>query len=151
MTNLKGRLRMDCSEMLSEELTEEEREEFFNAIYGKAGSERENNKNGEIMPKSERQPSRMIIGTLEIKLYAPWVHSLKEKRMIVKSLTAKIRNKFNVSVIEAENQDLHQSIALGVACAAANSALADSIMDNVITFVEENTEAEITEIRREIR
>lgn len=93
----------------------------------------------------------MIIGTLEIRLYVPWVHSLKEKRMVVKSLTAKIRNKFNVSVIEAEDQDLHQSIVLGVACLAANNALADSIMGNVTTFVEANTEAEITCIRREIR
>lgn len=30
---------------------------------------------------------------LKIKLYAPWVHSLKEKQMVVKSLLAKIRNK----------------------------------------------------------
>lgn len=39
---------------------------------------------------------------LKIKLYAPWVHSLKEKRMVVKSLLAKIRNKFQVSVAEVE-------------------------------------------------
>lgn len=93
----------------------------------------------------------MIIGTLEIKLYASWVHSLKEKRMIVKSLTAKIRNKFNVSVAEVKDQDIHQSIVIGLACVAGNIALADSIMDNVITFIEDNTEAEITDIQREIR
>lgn len=93
----------------------------------------------------------MIIGTLEIKLYAPWVHSLKEKRMIVKSLTAKVRNKFNVSVAEIDDQDLHQSIALGMACVADNTALADSIMDHVIAFIEENTEAGIISVRREHR
>lgn len=93
----------------------------------------------------------MIIETLEIRLYAPWVHSLKEKRMVIKSLTAKIRNKFNVSVVEADDQDLHQSTVLGVACVAANTAQADSIMDHVIAFIEENTEAGITGIRREIR
>ena len=93
----------------------------------------------------------MIIETLEIKLYAPWVHSLKEKRMVVKSLIAKISNKFNVSVAEIEDQDVHQSIVLGLACVAGNTALADSIMDNVITFVENNTEAMITDVLREIR
>lgn len=93
----------------------------------------------------------MIIETLEIRLYAPWVHSLKEKRMIVKSLIAKIRNKFNVSVAETGDQDLHQSIILGIACVAGNHAHADSIMDHVITFVEESTEAEIIGVRREIR
>lgn len=92
----------------------------------------------------------MIIETLEIKLYAPWVHSLKEKRMIVKSLTAKVRNKFNVSVAEIEDQDVHQSIVLGVACVAGNTALADSIMDHVLAFLEANTEAEIVDVRREV-
>ncbi len=93
----------------------------------------------------------MTIETLEIRMYAPWVHSLKEKRMIVKSLIAKIRNKYNVSVIEADDQDFHQSIVLMIACAAGNTALADSTMDNIIAFIEANTEAEITGILREIR
>ena len=93
----------------------------------------------------------MVIESLEIRLYAPWVHSLKEKRMIVKGLTGKISNKFNVSIAEIADQDLHQSIVLGIACVAGNAALADSIMDNVITFIESSTEAEITDIRRELR
>lgn len=93
----------------------------------------------------------MIIETLEIRLYASWVHSLKEKRMIVKSLIAKIRNQFNVSVAEVQDQDVHQSIVLGLACVAGNTALADSIMDHVLTFIENNTEAEIIAVRREIR
>lgn len=93
----------------------------------------------------------MIIESLEMRLYAPWVHSLKEKRMIVKSLTNKISNQFNVSVIEAEDQDLHQSIVLGVVCAAGTIAQADSTIDHVIDFVEQNTEAEIVNVQREIR
>lgn len=93
----------------------------------------------------------MIIETLEIQLYASWVHSLKEKRMIVKSLIAKIRNQFNVSVAEVKDQDVHQSIVLGLACVAGNTALADSIMDHVLTFIETNTEAEIIAVQREVR
>ena len=93
----------------------------------------------------------MIIETLEIRLYAPWVHSLKEKRMVVKSLIAKTKNQFNVSIAEVEDQDIHQSIVLGLACVAGNTALADSIMENVLSFIESGTEAEITGVRREIR
>lgn len=93
----------------------------------------------------------MIIETLEIRLYASWVHSLKEKRMIIKSLIAKIRNKFNVSIAEVDDQDVHQSIVLGLACVAGNTALADSIMDNVITFIENNSETEFIGIQRELR
>ncbi len=93
----------------------------------------------------------MIVESMEIRLYAPWVHSLKEKRMIVKSLTAKIRNQFNVSVAEVADQDIHQSIVIGLACVAGNTAHGDSIADHVINFIESSTEAEIIEVRRELR
>lgn len=93
----------------------------------------------------------MIIGTAEIKLYAPWVYSLKGKRMIVKSLIAKTRNKFNVSIAEIAEQDMHQTIVLGLACVAGSVSHSDSIIDNVISLIESSTEAEITDIVREIR
>lgn len=44
----------------------------------------------------------MRIVTLELTLRANWVHSLKEKRMIIKSLLAKLKNEFNVSVAEID-------------------------------------------------
>ena len=93
----------------------------------------------------------MIIGTAEIKLYAPWVYSLKEKRMIVKSLIAKTRNKFNVSIAEIAEQDTHQTIVLGIACVTSSVSQADSIIDHVITLIESSTEAEIVQIDREMR
>ena len=50
------------------------------------------------------------VAVLQVKLYAPWVHSLKEKRMVAKSLLAKLRNKFQVSAAEVEEQDVHQTL-----------------------------------------
>lgn len=88
---------------------------------------------------------------LRIKLYAPWVNSLKEKRMIVKSIQAKIRNKFQVSVSEVENQDVHQTIVIAVAAIVAHQAQADSLEEEILQFVEMNTEAEIMESEAEIR
>lgn len=93
----------------------------------------------------------MLIATAQIKLYAPWVQSLKDKRMIVKSILAKVHNQFNVSAAEVDEQDVHQIIVIGVASVAGSSAQADSIIDHVIGYIENNTEAEITEIQREIR
>jgi len=95
--------------------------------------------------------STIKIAVLKIKLYAPWVHSLKEKRMVVKSLLAKIRNKFQVSAAEVEDQDIHQSIVIGVAAIVPHSAQADSLLDEIVSFVEQNTEAEIVKEEREIR
>lgn len=92
----------------------------------------------------------MRIAVIQIKLYAPWVHSLKEKRMEVKSLIAKIRSKFNVSAAEVDEQDTHQTIVIGIVGIAANSSQGDSIVDTILSYVESNTEAEIVSISREI-
>lgn len=93
----------------------------------------------------------MIIEVAVVKLYAPWVNSLKEKRMVVKSIIAKLQNKFNVSISEVDAQDIHQTIIIGIAYIAQNVKLADSVIDTVITFIEDNNEAEILDIQREIR
>ena len=92
----------------------------------------------------------MKIATITFKLRAPWVHSLKEKRMIVKSLVAKLQNKFHVSAAEIDEQDTHQIIVIGVAAIVPHNAMADSLMDEISEFVETNTEAEIMDEVREI-
>jgi uncharacterized protein YlxP (DUF503 family) len=93
----------------------------------------------------------MRIAAMTFRLHAPWVHSLKEKRMIVKSLVARLQNKFHVSAAEIDEQDIHQIIVIGVAAIAPNNAMADSLMDEISQFVEENCEAEILDEQREIR
>lgn len=92
----------------------------------------------------------MVIGSTKIKIHTPWVHSLKEKRMVVKSLSAKVRNKYNVSVAEVDEQDIHQITVLGLACVAQDNSHADSILDHVINFIESKTEGEILEVDREL-
>ncbi len=92
----------------------------------------------------------MVIGAIKIKIYIPWAHSLKEKRMVVKSICTKVNNKFNVSIAEIEEQDVHQTIVLGVSCVTADSAQADSIIDHVINFIESSTEGSIIQVEREI-
>lgn len=92
----------------------------------------------------------MIIGSAKIIIQVPWVHTLKEKRTIVKSLCAKVSNKFNASIAEVENQDIHQSIGLGFACVTTDTRVADSMIDAILNFIESNTEGEITHVEREI-
>lgn len=92
----------------------------------------------------------MVIGVVKVRIYTPWVHSLKEKRMVVKSICAKVRNKFSVSIAEVEEQDIHQTTVIGLACIAGEAAHADSMMDHIINFIESNTEGEIVQIDREI-
>ena len=93
----------------------------------------------------------MNIAAMTFRLHAPYVHSLKEKRMIVKSLTAQLQNRFHVSAAETDEQDTHQSIVIGVAAVVPHNAMADSLMEELSRFVEENCDAEIMEETREIR
>ena len=98
-----------------------------------------------------RERDNMRIAVMTFRLRASWVHSLKEKRMIVKSLTAQLQNRFHVSAAEADEQDTHQIIVIGVAAIVPHNAMADSLMEEISVFVEENCEAEILEETREIR
>lgn len=92
----------------------------------------------------------MIIGTGKIYLYANWVRSLKEKRMIVKSITDKVKNKFNISIAEVDNLDMHQSIVIGIACVSNSAKHSNRCIQNVIEYIEQNTEAVIEKIEIEI-
>ncbi|MBR2257261.1 MAG: DUF503 domain-containing protein [Blautia sp.] len=91
------------------------------------------------------------IAVITFRLHAPWVHSLKEKRMIVKSLLAKLQSRFHVSAAEINEQDIHQIIVIATAAIVPHNAMADSLMEDISRFVEENTEAEIIDEEREIR
>ena len=93
----------------------------------------------------------MIIATVTFRLHAAWVHSLKEKRMVVKSLVAQLQNRFHVSAAEIDEQDTHQIIVLGAAAIVPHNAMADRLMEEISAFVDENTEAEILDEQREIR
>ena len=93
----------------------------------------------------------MIIAAMTFRLHAPWVHSLKEKRMVVKSLIAQLQKKFHVSAAEVDEQDIHQIIVIGVAAVVPHHALADSLMEEISQFVETATDAQILEETREIR
>ena len=93
----------------------------------------------------------MIIAAITFRLHAPWVHSLKEKRTVVKSLVTQLQNRFHVSAAEIEEQDIHQSIVIGAAAIVPHNAIADSLMDEISAFVETGTEAEIVDEQREIR
>ena len=92
----------------------------------------------------------MLVGTLEVKLYAPWVHSLKEKRMILKSIMGKLKNHFNIAVNEVAQQDTHQIMVIGIAMIATQMAGIDTTLDHIIEFIEQHTEAEILEMTREV-
>ena len=93
----------------------------------------------------------MQIAAMTFRLHAPWVHSLKEKRMIVQSLITRLQSRLHVSAAEIEEQNTHQIIVIGVAAVVPHQAMADRVMETVSRFVEEHCDAEILEETAEVR
>jgi uncharacterized protein len=71
------------------------------------------------------------VGLLTIELYVPGVTSLKEKRGVVKPLIARLRQEFNVSVAEIEDQDQLGHTVLGVACVSASPDYVHGLLTRV--------------------
>lgn len=77
----------------------------------------------------------MHVGVCKIHFRLPENASLKGKRQVVKSVTARIRNKFNVSVAEVDNLDRWQLATLGICCISNDSRYTNEILSRVVTFV----------------
>ena len=92
----------------------------------------------------------MVIGTLAITLQVPASTSLKEKRTVIRSLIAKLRQTFNVAVAEVADQDLWQSAVIGIVCVSSDSRHADEMCQKVLRFVDNHAEALVTGSRFEL-
>ena len=91
----------------------------------------------------------MVLAYAVFDLHLPGCRGLKEKRMIVKSLKARIRNQFEVSAAEVGGQDLLQRAELGVAVVGPDQAPLDALLQDVLRFVETNLDGEILDYRNE--
>lgn len=93
----------------------------------------------------------MIIGICKIKLRIPENMSLKGKRSVVKSITTQLKNKFNVSVAEVDDQHLWQIATLGVCSVSNNSRYTNEVLSKVMNFLEDGRfEVEILDCEIEI-
>lgn len=90
----------------------------------------------------------MVVGVLTFRLSLPGCGSLKEKRMVVKSLRDRIRHRFNVSVAETGSQDIWSRGELTVAVVSSDGRLVDSILDKIDRFVENDGRALIAGVDR---
>ena len=68
----------------------------------------------------------------------PDSHSLKAKRQVARSVATRIRNQFNVTVAEADDNDLWQRLTLGICCLSNDTKHANEILSNVVAFVEKS-------------
>lgn len=77
----------------------------------------------------------MDVGVCQIKLRLPENSSLKGKRQVLNSITTRVRNKFNVSVAEIDDNDLWQLSTLGISCTTNDSRYANEVLSKVVAFI----------------
>lgn len=91
----------------------------------------------------------MIVGTLRITAYLPGVHSLKEKRRIVKGLKDRLHARFNVSVAEVDHNDVWQTAEIGVAAVGNESRHVGAVLDEVLNAVRASG-VSVSQVEREV-
>jgi len=91
----------------------------------------------------------MVLAYAVFDLHLPGCRGLKEKRMIVRSLKARLRNEFEVSAAEVGARDLLQRAELGVAAIGPDQIPLDTLLQNILHFVEQNLDGELLNYRNE--
>lgn len=93
----------------------------------------------------------MHVGICKVTLLLPEVSSLKEKRQVARSLSDRVRNRFNVAAAEVEDADLRQRLTLGFSCVSNDRGHVDAMLSNLLNFIEESRfDAEILDVQSEI-
>ena len=93
-------------------------------------------------------PMAMWVGALEFDLLLGDVHSLKEKRSLVRPLIADVRKRFELSVAEVDHLELHRRAGIGVAAVSADRAHLVEVLDAVEQLVAYRPEVELLSVRR---
>jgi len=91
----------------------------------------------------------VIVASLRIQFLLPGCASLKQKRFVLNSVKAKLRNRFNVSVCENDFQDKWQRSELAVAAVATNRRGAETIARQVVDFLELESRIVLCDCERE--
>jgi uncharacterized protein YlxP (DUF503 family) len=94
--------------------------------------------------------SRVFTGSLAIDLLLGDVHSLKEKRSVVRPIVAELRRKYDVSAAEAGHLDLHRRALVGVAVVAADAGHVRDVLDACERLVANRPEVEVLSARQQL-
>jgi hypothetical protein len=92
----------------------------------------------------------MVVAVARFDLRIPGCRSLKEKRHVVKTLTAAIRRRFEVSVAEVDHHDLWQRTAIAVAVVGAEQYHLRRIVQQVQALVEGWVDVDVIDVDVEL-
>jgi uncharacterized protein YlxP (DUF503 family) len=86
----------------------------------------------------------MLVCVALFEIHIPFAESLKDKRMVVRSLRDKLRSRFELSAGEVGLHDVHQRARMGLSFIALDDAGADATLERILAFVETNSDATLS-------
>lgn len=93
----------------------------------------------------------MHVGVARVALHLAENASLKGKRMVVRSVAQRVRNRFNVAVAEVDTQDMWQVATLGIVCVSDDPRHSNEVLSKVVDFIEgERLDAEVGDVELEL-
>ncbi len=92
----------------------------------------------------------MLVGLLQLEIFIPDSASLKQKRFVLSSLKQRLRNKFNISIAEIDQNDKWQLATLGVAVVANEKRFVEKTLNKIFSLVEQEHNIQIINQQFEI-
>ena len=93
----------------------------------------------------------MNVGVLRLRLHLPQNRSLKGKRQVLRSITTRVSNRYNVSIAEVDDQELWQLATLGISCVSQDARHVNAMLSQVVNFIARSRfEAEMLDYEIEI-
>ena len=89
------------------------------------------------------------VGILSVELHFPEAHSLKEKRMFVRSAKEQLRNRFSVSVAEVDHHDVWQRARLTLSLVTREAGEAERLLADAERYLA-SREWELGPVEREL-
>jgi uncharacterized protein YlxP (DUF503 family) len=95
----------------------------------------------------------MIVGVAAVEIHIHGSRSLKQKRGVVRSISQRVRNRFNLSVAEVGGWDRWQFAVLGLSATGSDAVVVRRVLDRALEFIEDlhlaevlNTDVEIVQL-----
>jgi uncharacterized protein YlxP (DUF503 family) len=92
----------------------------------------------------------VVVGTLVADVLLGDVHSLKQKRAVVRPIVAELRRRFEVAAAETGAHDLHRRTEIAVAVVASDHAHAVEVLDGCERLIAERPEIEVLSSRQRV-
>jgi uncharacterized protein len=92
----------------------------------------------------------VFVGVLRLTFHIPHARSLKDKRRVVAKFRDRVRSRFDVSIAEVAQQDIHQRAVFGVTVVSGEASVCDSVLEQVARSAELAEDAVLTDRATEV-